>query len=142
MRHGHHMVAVLRREYLPTQVTFHVAKSKPAFSGGLQAMCEALAGALVIYGAPRLADALLGGGASRALGIGNVPLLGTAVNVGASAALGAAGGAVAAFFTDAATATGGTAAAATTPAAPTVTEMGSPMAALSAPIEAEWGLIE
>jgi len=115
---------------------------EPAFSGGLQAMCEALAGALVIYGAPRLADALLGGGASRALGIGNVPLLGTAVNIGASAALGAAGGGIASMMrgatTDAAVPSGAVA----TPAAPTVTEMGPPMAALSAPIEAEWGLIE
>jgi len=114
-----------------------------AFSGGLQAMCEALAGALVIYGAPRLADALLGGGASRALGIGNVPLLGTAVNVGASAALGAAGGAIGTMMrggatTDAAVPSG----AASAPAAPTVTEMGPSIAALSAPIEAEWGLIE
>jgi len=114
---------------------------EPAFSGGLQAMCEALAGALVIYGAPRLADALLGGGASRALGIGNVPLLGTAVNVGASAALGGAGGAVAAFMKSVGTETGVPAASAA-PAAPTVTEMGSPMAALAAPIDAEWGLIE
>jgi len=116
---------------------------EPAFSGGLQSLCEALAGALVIYGAPRLADALLGGGASRALGIGHVPLLGTAVNIGASAALGAAGGGIASMMRGLAESSGsGATGGAATPAAPTVTEMGPSLAALSAPIEAEWGLIE
>jgi len=65
-----------------------------AFGGdGLQSLALALAGALVLYGAPRLGDALLGGGASRALGIGNVPMLGTAARAGLAAATGGAGGA-------------------------------------------------
>jgi len=57
-------------------------------SDGLQSLALALAGALVLYGAPRLGDALLGGGASRALGIGNVPMLGTAARMGLAAATG------------------------------------------------------
>ncbi len=47
--------------------------------GGLDALAGALAGLLVIYGAPKLGDALIGGGATRALGIGQVPLLSTVI---------------------------------------------------------------
>jgi len=47
--------------------------------GGLDALAGALAGLLVIYGAPKLGDALIGGGATRALGIGQAPLLSTAI---------------------------------------------------------------
>jgi len=112
-----------------------------AFGGdGLQSLALALAGAFVLYGAPRLGDALLGGGASRALGIGNVPLLGTAARMGLAAATGgAAGGAVAAGGE--ATAAGGG-----LPSMPTVTEMPnasvSEIASIAPPITAEWGLIE
>jgi len=64
------------------------------FQGGLQPACEALAGMLVIYQAPRIADALISGGAMRALGIGGAPGLRTALAagvgaLGAKAALGA-----------------------------------------------------
>ncbi len=109
-------------------------------SDGLQSLALALAGALVLYGAPRLGDALLGGGASRALGIGNVPFLGTAARAGLAAATGgAAGGAVAAGGE--ATAAGGG-----LPSMPTVTEMPnasvSEIASIAPPITAEWGLIE
>jgi len=114
---------------------------KGLFNGGLQSLAEAIAGILVIYGAPKLGDALLGGGASRALGIGHVPLLSNAINYGTSAALGGAGGAIGAFMKGTGTETGVPAAGAT-PAAPTVTEIGPPLAALAAPINAEWGLIE
>jgi len=111
-----------------------------AHSGGLQSLAAALAGALVLYGAPRLGDALLGGGASRALGIGNVPMLGTAARMGLSAATaGAAGGAVAAGG-EATAASGGT------PSMPSVTEMPtasvSEIASIAPPINAEWGVIE
>ncbi len=109
-------------------------------SDGLQSLALALAGALVLYGAPRLGDALLGGGASRALGIGNVPFLGTAARMGLAAATGgAAGGAVAAGG-EATAASGGT------PSMPSVTEMPtasvSEIASIAPPITAEWGLIE
>ncbi len=112
-----------------------------AFGGdGLQSLALALAGAFVLYGAPRLGDALLGGGASRALGIGNVPLLGTAARMGLAAATGgAAGGAVAA---------GGerTGAGGGIPSMPSVTEMPtasvSEIASIAPPINVEWGLIE
>jgi len=109
-------------------------------SDGLQSLALALAGALVLYGAPRLGDALLGGGASRALGIGNVPFLGTAARAGLAAATGgAAGGAVAAGGE--ATAAGGG-----LPSMPMVTEMPnasvSEIASIAPPINAEWGLIE
>jgi len=110
-------------------------------SDGLQSLALALAGALVLYGAPRLGDALLGGGASRALGIGNVPFLGTAARAGLAAATGGAAGA--------ATAGSVGAQSAAAPAMPTVTEMPnatvteiSSAAAIAAPITAEWGLIE
>jgi len=115
---------------------------KGLFNGGLQSLAEAIAGILVIYGAPRLGDALLGGGASRALGIGHVPLLGNAINYGTSAAFGAAGGAVANMMRGGAAAEAGVPAGAAAPAAPTVTEIGSPLAASAAPINAEWGVIE
>ncbi len=109
-------------------------------SDGLQSLALALAGALVLYGAPRLGDALLGGGASRALGIGNVPFLGTAARMGLAAATGgAAGGAVAAGG-EATAASGGT------PSMPSVTEMPtasvSEIASIASPINAEWGVIE
>jgi len=111
-----------------------------AHTGGLQSLAAALAGGLVLYGAPRLGDALLGGGASRALGIGNVPMLGTAARMGlAAATAGAGGGAVAA---------GGerTMAGVGTPPAPTVTEMPrasvSEIVSIAPPINAEWGVIE
>jgi len=111
-----------------------------AHSGGVQSLAAALAGALVLYGAPRLGDALLGGGASRALGIGNVPLLGTAARMGLSAATAGAGGAAVASG-DAVKTGGGT-----MPSAPTVTEMPnasvSEVASIAPPINAEWGLIE
>jgi hypothetical protein len=110
-----------------------------AFGGdGLQSLALALAGALVLYGAPRLGDALLGGGASRALGIGNVPLLGTAVRMGLATATGGVAGAVTAGSVGAQTAAA--------PAMPAVTEMPnasvSEIASIAPPINAEWGLIE
>ncbi len=116
--------------------------NKGLFNGGLQSLAEAIAGILVIYGAPKLGDALLGGGASRALGLGHVPLLSNAINYGTSAALGGIGGGLANMMRGAAAAETGVPAGAATPAAPTITEIGPPLAALSAPIEAEWGLIE
>ena len=110
-----------------------------AFGGdGLQSLALALAGAFVLYGAPRLGDALLGGGASRALGIGNVPLLGTAARMGLAAATGGAGGA--------AVAAGGEQTGAAIPSDPSVTPMPtasvSEVASIAPPINAEWGLIE
>ncbi len=111
-------------------------------SDGLQSLALALAGALVLYGAPRLGDALLGGGASRALGIGNVPLLGTAARMGLAAATGGAGGAAAANAAGAGTTMGMPA----TPADPSITPMPnasvSEIASIAPPINAEWGLIE
>jgi len=107
-------------------------------SDGLQSLALALAGALVLYGAPRLGDALLGGGASRALGIGNVPFLGTAARAGLAAATAGAGGA--------AVAAGGEGTTGGVPAMPSVTEMPnasvSEIASIAPPINAEWGLIE
>jgi len=109
-------------------------------SDGLQSLALALAGALVLYGAPRLGDALLGGGASRALGIGNVPFLGTVARAGLAAATGGAGGAAVAAGGE------GTVAGVAAAAAPTVTEMPnasvSEIASIAPPINAEWGLIE
>jgi hypothetical protein len=110
-----------------------------AFGGdGLQSLALALAGALVLYGAPRLGDALLGGGASRALGIGNVPLLGPAARAGLAAATAGTGGV--------AVAAGGEGTTGGVPAMPTVTEMPtasvSEIASIAPPINAEWGLIE
>ncbi len=109
-------------------------------SDGMQSLALALAGALVLYGAPRLGDALLGGGASRALGIGNVPFLGTAARMGLAAATGGAGGAAVAAGD--AVKTGGGA----MPSAPSVTEMPtasvSEIASIAPPINAEWGVIE
>jgi len=109
-------------------------------SDGLQSLALALAGALVLYGAPRLGDALLGGGASRALGIGNVPFLGTAARMGLAAATGGVGGAAVASGGEGIVAGLGAA------AGPTVTEMPnasvSEIASIAPPINAEWGLIE
>jgi len=111
-----------------------------AFGGnGLQSLALALAGALMLYGAPRLGDALLGGGASRALGIGNVPLLGTAVRMGLGAATGGAGGAAVAVG-------GGERTSAAIPSDPSITPVPnasvSEIASIAPPITAEWGLIE
>jgi len=111
-----------------------------AHTGGLQSLAAALAGALVLYGAPRLGDAVLGGGASRALGIGNVPMLGTAARAGLAAATGGAGGAAVAAGGE------GTVAGVAAASAPTVTEMPtasvSEIASIAPPINAEWGVIE
>jgi len=109
-----------------------------AHSGGLQSLAAALAGALVLYGAPRLGDALLGGGASRALGIGNVPMFGTAVRMATTAATAGAGGA--------AVAAGSARTGAAIPSDPSITPMPTAsvteIASIAAPINAEWGLIE
>jgi len=110
-----------------------------AFGGnGLQSLALALAGALMLYGAPRLGDALLGGGASRALGIGNMPLLGTAIRMGLAAATGGTAGA--------AVAEGSARTAAAIPSDPSITPVPnasvSEIASLAPPINAEWGLIE
>jgi len=111
-----------------------------AHTGGLQSLAAALAGALVLYGAPRLGDAVLGGGASRALGIGHVPLLGTAARMGLAAATGGTAGAAVASGDGVKTGGGAT------PAAPTVTEMPTAsvteIASIAPPINTEWGLIE
>jgi len=111
-----------------------------AHTGGLQSLAAALAGALVLYGAPRLGDAVLGGGASRALGIGHVPMLGTAARMGLAAAIGGAGGAAVAAG-DGVKIGGGS-----TPSMPSVTEMPTAsiteIASIAPPINAEWGLIE
>ncbi len=117
-----------------------------AHTGGLQSLAAALAGALVLYGAPRLGDALLGGGASRALGIGHAPLVSNAVNTAAGAAFGGAIGALGGTLKG----TGGTdTAVPATPGNPSIVQMPnasvteiSPAAATAAPINAEWGLIE
>jgi len=113
-----------------------------AHTGGLQSLAAALAGGLVLYGAPRLGDALLGGGASRALGIGNVPMLGTAARMGLAAATGGTAGAAVASGDGL---VGGVA----TPGDPSIVQMPnasvteiSPAAAIAPPINAEWGLIE
>jgi len=112
-------------------------------NGGLQSLAEAIAGILVIYGAPKLGDALLGGGASRALGIGHVPLLSTAIGVATGSATGTAIGAVGALFKDAGAGEGGAATPGSGAATPnaTITEVSS-LGALPPPINAEWGLIE
>jgi len=114
-----------------------------AHTGGLQSLAAALAGALVLYGAPRLGDALLGGGASRALGIGHAPLASNVVNMATSAAVGGALGALGGA------AKGADAVMPATPGDPSVVQMPnasvteiSPAAAIAAPINAEWGLIE
>jgi len=117
-----------------------------AHTGGLQSLAAALAGALVLYGAPRLGDALLGGGASRALGIGHAPLVSNAVNTAAGTAFGGAIGALGGTLKG----TGGTdTAVPATPGNPSIVQMPnasvteiSPAAAIAAPINAEWGLIE
>jgi len=107
-------------------------------SDGLQSLALALAGALVLYGAPRLGDAVLGGGASRALGIGNVPMLGTAARAGLAAATGGVAGAATAGSVGAQTAAA--------PAMPSVTEMPTAsvteIASIAPPITVEWGVIE
>ncbi len=114
---------------------------KGLLDGGIQSLTVSIAAALVLYGAPKLGDALLGGGASRALGIGHVPMLSTAIGVAAGAATGnAIGAAAAAMKGMPAPSTGPTTSGATL-SDPTVTEL-SPAPALSAPIEGEWGLLE
>ncbi len=114
-----------------------------AHTGGLQSLAAALAGTLVLYGAPRLGDAVLGGGASRALGIGHAPLASNVVNMATSAAVGGALGALGGA------AKGADAVMPATPGDPSVVQMPnasvteiSPAAAIAAPINAEWGLIE
>ncbi len=111
-----------------------------AHTGGLQSLAAALAGGLVLYRVPRLGDALLGGGASRALGIGNVPMLGTAARMGLAAATGGAAGTAVAAGGEVTAAGGGL------PSMPTVTEMPNAsvteIASIAPPINAEWGLIE
>jgi len=119
---------------------------KGMLNGGIQSLTVSIAAALVLYGAPKLGDALLGGGASRARGIGHVPLLSTALGVAAGAATGNAIGAAAALMKGASTETGAGSAAAgggALPSAPTVTEYPN-VPALSAGnvIEGEWGLLE
>jgi len=116
-----------------------------AHTGGLQSLAAALAGALVLYGAPRLGDAVLGGGASRALGIGHAPLASNAVNMATSAAFGGALGA----FGNAARGAGTDAVMPATPGDPSIVQMPnasvteiSATASIAAPINAEWGLIE
>jgi len=115
-------------------------------TGGLHSLAAALAGALVLYGAPRLGDAVLGGGASRALGIGHAPLVSNAVNMAASAAFGGAVGALGGTLKG----TGGTdTAVPAMPGDPSIVQMPnanvteiSPTASIAAPINAEWGVIE
>jgi len=119
---------------------------KGMLDGGIQSLTVSIAAALVLYGAPKLGDALLGGGASRALGIGHVPLLSTVIGVATGAATGNTIGAAAALMKGASTETGAGSAATggrTLPSAPTVTEYPN-VPALSAGnvIEGEWGLLE
>jgi len=116
-----------------------------AHTGGLQSLAAALAGALVLYGAPRLGDAVLGGGASRALGIGHAPLASNVVNTAVGAAVGGAIGGIGA--SGARTVAGGGMPA--TPGDPSIVQMPnasvtelSATASIAAPINAEWGLIE
>jgi len=117
-----------------------------ATGGGLPALAGALAGILVVYGAPKLGDALIGGGATRALGIGHVPLLSTAIGTATGMAVGGGLGAVGAAMKGGAMAGGGgEAAAPAAPAMPTVTELGgSAGPALSGgdTLEGAWGLLE
>jgi len=111
---------------------------------GLASLAGALAGVLVVYGAPKLGDALIGGGATRALGIGHVPLLATAIGTATGMAVGGGLGAVGAAMKGGGGATG-EAAAPAAPAMPTVTELGGPSGpALTGgdAIEGAWGLLE
>jgi len=118
-----------------------------AKTGGLASLAGALAGGLVVYGAPKLGDALIGGGATRALGIGHVPLLATAIGTATGMAVG--GGVRAAAGMMAGGGGGGGEAAApaapAAPAMPTVTELGGsagPALAGGDAIEGTWGLLE
>jgi hypothetical protein len=117
---------------------------KGMLDGGIQSLTVSIAAALVLYGAPKLGDALLGGGSSRALGIGHVPLLSTAINMATGAAIGGiAGGASAA--TRATPSAAGESAGGATPGAPTVTELSPALPALTSGgsvIEGEWGVLE
>jgi len=117
---------------------------KGMLDGGIQSLTVSIAAALMLYGAPKLGDALLGGGASRALGIGHVPMLSTAINMATGAAIGGiAGGAVAAARATPSAA--GESAGGATPGAPTVTELSPALPALTSGgsvIEGEWGLLE
>jgi len=117
---------------------------KGLLDGGIQSLTVSIAAALVLYGAPKLGDALLGGGASRALGIGHVPMLSTAIGVAAGAATGNVIGALGNVARGAGAAAGAASdgASAATPAMPTVTEVSPSNPALSAPIDAEWGVLE
>ncbi len=116
-----------------------------ATGGGLPALAGALAGILVVYGAPKLGDALIGGGATRALGIGHVPLLSTALGTATGMAVGGGVRTGAEALRGAMAGGGGEAAAGAAPAMPTVTELGGP-AGPALPsgdaIEGTWGLLE
>jgi len=112
---------------------------------GLPSLAGALAGILVVYGAPKLGDALIGGGATRALGIGHVPLLSTAIGAATGMAVGGGVRAGAEALRGAMAGGGGEAAAPAAPAMPTVTELGGP-AGPALPggdaLEGAWGLLE
>ncbi len=121
-----------------------------ATGGGLPSLAGALAGILVVYGAPKLGDALIGGGATRALGIGHVPLLSTAI--GAATGMAVGGGVRAGVKAAAGMMAGGGGGGgggggeeAAAPAMPTVTELGGaagPALAGGDAIEGAWGLLE
>jgi len=117
---------------------------KGMLNGGIQSLTVSIAAALMLYGAPKIGDALLGGGASRALGIGHVPMLSTAINMATGAAIGGiAGGAAAAARATPSAA--GESAGGATPGAPTVTELSPALPALASGgsvIEGEWGVLE
>ncbi len=119
-----------------------------ATGGGLASLAGALAGILVVYGAPKLGDALIGGGATRALGIGHVPLLATAIGTATGMATGNGITAATAAMKAAAAGAGGGGAGggeAAAPAMPTVTELGGsagPALAGGDAIEGTWGLLE
>ncbi len=116
-----------------------------ATGGGLPALAGALAGILVVYGAPKLGDALIGGGATRALGIGHVPLLSTAIGTATGMAVGGGLGAVGAAMKGGGPNGGGEAAAPAAPAMPTVTELGGsagPALTGGDAIEGAWGLLD
>jgi len=129
--------------YAVALVAVRVMLAVFAHTGGLQSLAAALAGGLVLYGAPRLGDAVLGGGASRALGIGHAPLASNVVNMATGAAFGGAIGALGGALR------GTDATVPATPGDPSIVQMPnasvteiSATASIAAPINAEWGLIE
>lgn len=109
--------------------------------GALDALVGALAGVLVIYGAPKLGDALIGGGAARALGIGHMPLLSTVIGAAVGSATGNALGGIAAAAQG-----GGGGGGAVTPAATpgmSVTEIGAASQLTDGGvIDGSWGLLD